>query len=213
MAAMVIIADDISHATCCLFKPHVRLKGIREAGTMKHPLAAHILDEGIAGVVAHNGKVISPSSSIRVAAGNALLVVTGKEMHRHSELPLAVLAIDAPRPLLGPCQRLQQQCRENPDDANDHQKLHQRERDSPCRPPGALESIAGTESSADAFHIAECPPDRVGRKLVLWTHTTAPSTKMASSLLPPPGYLLIHPNCYFGRGASIARTASGSSLW
>src|SRR5258708_1274708 len=191
MAAMVIIADDISHATCCLFKPHIRLKGIREAGTMKHPLAAQILDEGIAGVIAHNGKVISPSSSIRVAAGNALLVVTGKEMHRHGELPLAVLAIGGARPLLGACQRRQQQCRENPDDGNDHQKFDQRERDSPRRPPGAFEALAGTESSADPFHIAQCTPDRFGRKLVLWTHTTAPSTKMASSLLPHPGYLLI----------------------
>jgi len=90
---------------------------------LNHPLVAEILDEGIAGVIAHDRQMIIylTERSIRRPAWNPLLAVIAKQVRGQHELALAALAIHAARPLLGPHQRRQQQRRNNRDDGNYHQ--------------------------------------------------------------------------------------------
>ncbi len=189
MAAVVIVADHIAVAARFPFNPRIRLEGIGEARTMNHPLVVEIINQGVTGDIAHNGKIIITLTKrpIRRAARNQLFVVTAEQMHRQRKLPLPVLAICAARPLLGPRQRRQQKCRENPDDPNHHQELDQREADPSGGPPGPSKALAEPELSANPYHILGNALVWLAWQVCVWTHTAKgnPSRSVERVLDPP----------------------------
>ncbi len=138
-----------------------------------HPLVAEILDEGIAGVIAHDRQIIIflTKRSTRRPAWDSLFAVIAKQVHGQHELPLAVLAIHAARPLLGPRQRRQQQRRNNRDDGDYHQKLDQREPGTQGESPRLFKAVARLESSADPSHIAKYSSEWFGWGVCVWRHT------------------------------------------
>ena len=124
MAAMIIITNDIAVSTLvggALGLPAEKV--VRETGTVKHPQTAGVLEDGVAGTVAQDRKVVIGGPLIGRAGGHKLLMVVAVQMNAQDELAHVVFAMDAPGALLGPSQCRQQQGGENGNNCDDHQEF------------------------------------------------------------------------------------------
>src|SRR5690242_12767368 len=103
MATEVIISNDVTVTKSLELNRASSSKEIAKAGAINHPIAAQILDDGVARRIADDRDMVirRPERWIGGAAGHVLFVIVAEHVHGHDELPLAVLPVDSSGPFFG----------------------------------------------------------------------------------------------------------------